>query len=307
MRAVMHAHSNICHVFLHACVKEAQKELDELERARMRQQATPQAKVVEHVDGAPEASPVRVPEDSHPAVPSPDHTPPADELPAPEVPLYQVYEPVSQSQQDGDGDRQPNVQPYEIYWSEEELFRVEVRDSESIWGAETIPGSFESLHRPTSEQFEVEVTEQIHFGEADAATVDEYMLTEHDENEGSDVHGYLTELIGAMGSPSKVDVEDMPQHTKEATAPQPARVDTCQVAARQPKIPVDLEDKKERARLDATLRRMCTPKADGSVDVPKEIYEKYLDKGRGRDELRELLKKCNVDKDWAPDTCPHKL
>ncbi|CAK9041598.1 unnamed protein product, partial [Durusdinium trenchii] len=248
--------------------EEAQKELDELERARMRQQATPQAKVVEHVDGAPEASPVRVPEDSHPAVPSPDHTPPADELPAPEVPLYQVYEPVSQSQQDGDGDRQPNVQPYEIYWSEEELFRVEdVTDSASIWGAETIPGSLENLgpDRPTSELFEGEVTEQMLFGEHDAATVDEYMLPEDDE--GSDVHGYLAELIGAMRSPSKVDVEDMPQHTKE--------------------------DKKEKARLDATLRRMCTPKADGSVDVPKEIYEKYLDKGRGRDELRELLKKCN--------------
>ena len=296
----------VCHIsFSHACVKEAQNQLDELERARMRQQATPQAKVVEHVDGSPQAGHEASPEVASPA--SPDHTPLAEESQAPEVPLYQEYEPVPESQQDGDGGRQSNVQPYDIYWNEEELFRVEVRDSESIWGAETIPGSFESLHRPTSEQFEVEVTEQIHFGEADAATVDEYMLTEHDENEGSDVHGYLTELIGAMGSPSKVDVEDMPQHTKEATAPQPARVNTCQVAARQPKIPVDLEDKKERARLDATLRRMCTPKADGSVDVPKEIYEKYLDKGRGRDELRELLKKCNVDKDWAPDTCPHKL
>lgn len=46
------------------------------------------------------------------------------------------------------------------------------------------------------------------------------------------------------------------------------------------------------------LRRICTPKSSGQLDVSQEVHEKFKNKGAGRDELLELYKECKLDKAW---------
>ena len=54
------------------------------------------------------------------------------------------------------------------------------------------------------------------------------------------------------------------------------------------------------ARLDNTLRRMCTPKArSGKIEVSSEVRAQWLKGGAPRKNLLDILVKYNGDKDWV--------
>ena len=48
------------------------------------------------------------------------------------------------------------------------------------------------------------------------------------------------------------------------------------------------------------LRRLCERKPSGKLNVPLEVHQKWLEKGRARDELLEQFEESewNPDRDW---------
>lgn len=50
--------------------------------------------------------------------------------------------------------------------------------------------------------------------------------------------------------------------------------------------------------VDARLRRLCEKKPSGKLNVPESIHRAWLAGGTQRDELRVLLEKLELDKDW---------
>lgn len=156
------------------------------------------------------------------------------------------------------------------------------------------------------------------------ALCDAYMLDEdpgvgegagRSDDEPAD---YLKQLIGVMGP---VEVLDKPPSHEEivgspAARPEAKKVDAdaslsaTALAKRQSMPPTPAaptpdpehleeileEERKEKARVDAQLRRLCQKKANGTLEVPVEIYEKFLAGGTGRAELKDLLMRCRMDK-----------
>ena len=49
--------------------------------------------------------------------------------------------------------------------------------------------------------------------------------------------------------------------------------------------------------VDARLRRLCERKPTGKLNVPQSIHEQWLQVGKPRDELRQLLEQLEFDKE----------
>jgi len=49
--------------------------------------------------------------------------------------------------------------------------------------------------------------------------------------------------------------------------------------------------------VDARLRRLCEKKPSGKVQVPDSIHQQWLQVGKPRDELRQLLELYEFDKE----------
>ena len=64
----------------------------------------------------------------------------------------------------------------------------------------------------------------------------------------------------------------------------------------------DTEEKENQEALsrykmvDARLRRLCERKPTGKLNVPQSIHEQWLQVGKPRDELRQLLEQLEFDK-----------
>ena len=65
----------------------------------------------------------------------------------------------------------------------------------------------------------------------------------------------------------------------------------------------DTEEKENQEALsrykmvDARLRRFCERKPTGKLNVPQSIHEQWLQVGKPRDELRQLLEQLEFDKE----------
>lgn len=53
--------------------------------------------------------------------------------------------------------------------------------------------------------------------------------------------------------------------------------------------------------IDKRLRRIFTPRADGTYLVSSEFVKQYQQKGQDREKLLVMFEKCNYDSDWVWD------
>lgn len=69
-----------------------------------------------------------------------------------------------------------------------------------------------------------------------------------------------------------------------------------------------MEEKRKAAAINQ-LRRMCTRKSNGTIDVPDAVAEQFHKRGVHREELlNTFMKQCNMDKvvQSLPNTCHSK-
>ena len=123
----------------------------------------------------------------------------------------------------------------------------------------------------------------------------------------------LKQMIFMMNAKLHADMNPEAQFAREAereaereaaraAVREAAREATREVMQAAAKAPVKeaSEPEDERVGLQAArqrLRRMCAPRANGSLAVPKEVHEKYVAGGSDREGLLKLLIKNNFDKD----------
>lgn len=60
-----------------------------------------------------------------------------------------------------------------------------------------------------------------------------------------------------------------------------------------------------KSAIDKRLRRVFTPRADGTYSVSDDFVKKYMARGEERDKLLVMFEKCNYNPDWAWQTGKH--
>ena len=88
-----------------------------------------------------------------------------------------------------------------------------------------------------------------------------------------------------------------PADTQE---PKPAQAASTPQAEAKVDLPSELPaEALSQGAIDKRLRRIFTPRADGSFLVSPEFVKQYQQRGQERDKLLVMFEKCNYDPDWV--------